>query len=204
MQHHAASQPTPSERYARVIDLSRRVRWEIERDVIRGRRFDFTKKFLPDGLSKVGELAFLSEPERRLVSQVQGRSYANIFGLVERFIAAKVMDLGRAHAFGDQTAFEAMVRMTDEEVKHQELFRRLEAMMAAAMPAGYELTADPNAVARAVLAQGDALKARGALVYTIGLGNEIDADLLGLVATSPVMAARRASSPRSPPPAGRG
>lgn len=37
----------------------------------------------------------------------------------------------------------------------------------------------------AVLAQGDALKARGALVYTIGLGNEIDADLLGLVATSP-------------------
>jgi hypothetical protein len=56
-----------------------------------------------------------------------------------------VLDLGRGHAFGDQGAFEAMVRMTDEEVKHQELFRRLEAMMAADMPAGYELTVDPNA-----------------------------------------------------------
>ena len=38
--------------------------------------------------------------------------------------------------------------MTDEELKHQELFRRLEAMMAADMPAGYVPTADPNAVAR--------------------------------------------------------
>ncbi len=46
---------------------------------------------------------------------------------------------------------EALVRMTDEELKHQELFRRLEAMMAADMPAGYVMTADPNAVAHAVL-----------------------------------------------------
>src|SRR5207342_1107261 len=38
------------------------------------------------------------------------------------------------------------------ELKHQELFRRLEAMMAADMPVGYEMTADPNHVAKAVLA----------------------------------------------------
>jgi hypothetical protein len=48
-------------------------------------------------------------------------------------------------------AFEAMVRMTEEELKHQELFRRLEAMMAADMPPGYQMTADANAVAHAVL-----------------------------------------------------
>ena len=41
--------------------------------------------------------------------------------------------------------------MTDEELKHQELFRRLEEMMAADMPAGYVMTADANAVAQAVL-----------------------------------------------------
>jgi hypothetical protein len=44
-----------------------------------------------------------------------------------------------------------MVRMTDEEIKHQEMFRRLEAMMARDMPAGYVQTADANAVAQAVL-----------------------------------------------------
>ncbi|MCW5636120.1 MAG: hypothetical protein KIT17_22480 [Rubrivivax sp.] len=141
-----------NDRYGRVIELSRRARWEIERDVIRGRRFDLDKPFLPAGLSLVNELDFLSAAEQRLLSQVQGRTYAYIFGLVERFIAAKVLDLGREHAFGDQVAFEALVRMTDEEVKHQELFRRLETMMAADMPAGYELTADGNAVAQAVLA----------------------------------------------------
>ena len=146
-----AAQPTTTNRYAKVIETSRRVRWEIERDLIRGRRFDYTKTFLPAGLSLAEELPFLSAADKRLFSQVQGRTYAYLFGLVERFIAAKVSDLGRAHAFGDQVAFEALVRMTDEELKHQELFRRLEAMMAADMPPGYEMTADANAVAQAVL-----------------------------------------------------
>jgi hypothetical protein len=141
-----------TERYAKVIEVSKRVRWEIERDLIRGRRFDYTKTFLPSGLSLVNELAFLDPADKRLLGQVQGRTYAYIFGLVERFIGAKVMDISRAHAFGDQVALEALVRMTDEELKHQELFRRLEAMMAADMPTGYVMTAEPNAVAQAVLA----------------------------------------------------
>ena len=82
---------------------------------------------------------------------MQGRTYAYIFGLVERFIAAKVMEVAHAKALDDQVALEALVRMTDEELKHQALFRRLEAMMAADMPAGYVMTADANAVAQAVL-----------------------------------------------------
>ena len=41
------------DRYARCIDASKRVRWDIDTDVIRGRRFDLSKKFLPDGLSLV-------------------------------------------------------------------------------------------------------------------------------------------------------
>ena len=46
-----------SDRYAKVIEVSKRVRWEIERDLIRGRGFDYTKSFLPSGLSLVDELA---------------------------------------------------------------------------------------------------------------------------------------------------
>jgi hypothetical protein len=51
-----------TERYAKVIEVSKRVRWEIERDVIRGRGFDYGKTFLPTGLSLVDELGFLSPP----------------------------------------------------------------------------------------------------------------------------------------------
>ncbi|CAA9429904.1 MAG: FIG01160152: hypothetical protein [uncultured Ramlibacter sp.] len=137
--------------YARFIEVSKRVRWEIERDVIRGRSFDYTKAFMPSSLSLVNELPFLTTADKRLFSHVMGRTYAYLFGLVERFIGAKVLDISREHWFGDQQALEALVRMTDEELKHQELFRRLEDQMAADMPAGYVRTAEPNAVAQVVL-----------------------------------------------------
>src|SRR5215510_10622664 len=140
-------------RYARCIEASKRIRWDIDRDVIRSRSLDHAKKFLPDGLSKAGELEFLGAAERRLLSQIQGRTYANIFGLVERYISAKMLELSREHWLGDQTALEALVRFTDEELKHQELFRRLEAMTAPGMPAGYTFLPQPNDVASAVLSK---------------------------------------------------
>jgi hypothetical protein len=150
-----ASQSSSPSRYAKVIEVSKRVRWEIERDVIRGRSFDFDLNFLPAGLSLVDELPFLSAPQKRALSQLQGRTYANVFALVERFIGAKMADISRSHALGDQSAFEALVRFTDEEVKHQALFRRIDEMMAAQMPAGYGLAAEPNAVAAAVLSKSN-------------------------------------------------
>jgi hypothetical protein len=143
--------PIDPRRYAKCIEVSKRVRWDIDRDVIRGRKFDFSKKFLPEGLSKVGMLPFLAEEERRLLSQIQGRTYANMFGLVERFIGAKILEVSREHWLGDQTALEALVRFTDEELKHQELFRRLERMTAEDMPAGYRFLPQPNDVAAVVL-----------------------------------------------------
>jgi len=141
--------------YAKVIANSKRVRWSIEDDVVRGRRFDLSKPFLPSGLSLAGELPFLRGGDRRLFSQIQGRSYAYIFGLAERFISAKMLEISHAHSLGDQVALEALVRMTEEEIKHQELFRRLETLMAADMPAGYLPAVEPNAVAVAVLAKSN-------------------------------------------------
>ncbi len=141
-----------SARYARTIAASKAVRWDIDKDVIRGRRFDGDAKYLPDGLSLLVELP-LSESERRFASQIQGRTYANVFGLVERFITSKLIEVSGEHALGDQTALEALVRFSDEEIKHQALFRRIEAMLAATMPAGYRFDVDPDAVARAVLSR---------------------------------------------------
>jgi hypothetical protein len=144
-------QQTDTKRYAKCVENSKRVRFDIDRDVIRGRKFDFSEKFLPDGLSKVDGLEFLNADEQRFLSQIQGRSYANIFGLVERFIAAKVLEVSRDHWLGDQNALEALVRFSDEEIKHQEMFRRIERMVAEGMPEGYTFHPDPNAVASVVL-----------------------------------------------------
>src|SRR5262249_21842532 len=170
MQLQSAEREVNTDRYAKAVATSKRIRWDIDRDVIRGRSFDFTKKFLPDGLSKIDRLDFLTAGERRLLSQIQGRTYANmfglverfiaakvlaltLFGLVERFIAAKVLDLTGEHRLGNQNALEALVRFSDEEIKHQELFRRIERMCAAGMPAGYTFVPEPNAVAAIVLSR---------------------------------------------------
>jgi hypothetical protein len=140
-----------SERYARCIQSSKKVRWDIDKDVIRGRLFDTATKFLPDGLSLAEEFTTLSANEKRFVSQIQGRTYANVFGLVERFINAKVLELSNDHWLGDQVALEALVRFSDEELKHQALFRLIDAMVNDVLPPGYRFDVDANSVARAVL-----------------------------------------------------
>jgi hypothetical protein len=139
--------------YARCITTSRRVRWDIDKDVIRDRNFDIQQKFLPDGLSKVEDLNFLTTEEKRYLSQIQGRTYANVFGLVERFINAKVLEISQEHWLGDQTALEALIRFSDEELKHQELFRRIERLAGKQMTPGYTFLPDPNDVANVVLSK---------------------------------------------------
>src|SRR6185503_8602716 len=113
MQATIQQEQVDTDRYARAVAASKRVRWSIEEDVIRNRTFDTGQKFLPDGLSKIKELTFLSDSEQRYLSQIEGRTYANMFGLVERFIIAKVLELSGDHWLGDQTALEALVRFSD-------------------------------------------------------------------------------------------
>ena len=148
---HTLIESTADHRYARVIENSRRIRWDVDKDVFRGREFDFSGHFLPDGLSMVDKLAFLTPADARLLSQIQGRTYANVFGLVERFINTKVLELSREYWLGDQVALEALVGFSQEELKHQEMFRRIERMIGAAMPEGYRFVPRPDEVAAAVL-----------------------------------------------------
>jgi hypothetical protein len=148
----AVLKPSPTEKYALCARISRTGAWDIEADVIRSRRFDAEEKYLPDALSLSAGFATLSDWEKRFVSRIQGRTYAHVFGLVERFITAKLLEMGGDHWLGDQNALEALVRFSDEELKHQALFRRIDGLMAQAMPEGYRFDIDSDQVARVVLA----------------------------------------------------
>jgi len=143
----------PKNQYQNCIDASKRVRWDIEADVIRGRQFCLADKFLPDGLTYLDEANFLSEEERRFLSQIQGRTYANVFRLAERFVNAKVLELSSEHCLDDQTALEALIRFSDEELKHQELFKQIDALCARVMPNGYSFDWDANSIASVVLSK---------------------------------------------------
>jgi hypothetical protein len=138
-------------RYGKCLHKSQKVTWDIDADVIRFRQLDTASKFLPDSLSLVTQLPFLNEAQQRLLSQVQGRTYAYLFGLVERCINAKMLELGREHCLGDQTAVAALLQFVQEELKHQEMFRRIEKLAELALPAGYRMTTDPDSAAAAML-----------------------------------------------------
>jgi hypothetical protein len=140
-----------SVRYGKCLHNAQKVSWDIDADVIRFRQLGTESKFLPDSLSLVTQLSFLSPAQQRLLSQVQGRTYAYLFGLIERCINAKVLELGRAHSLGDQVALAALLTFVQEELKHQELFRRLEKLADLALPPGYRMTTDPDSSAAAML-----------------------------------------------------
>ena len=67
MQAAVKQMETMTNRYAAAIEASKRVRWEIDRDVIRGRKFDLARNFLPDSLSKAAQLTFLRPGELRFL-----------------------------------------------------------------------------------------------------------------------------------------
>lgn len=142
-----------SARYSNCISASRRVRWDIDADVLRGRDLDFGRPFLPQDMTLAGELSFVDAAGCRALSQVQARSYAGFLGLAGRFVAAKLLETSRDHCLGDQLAFEAHLRCCDEELKHQALFRQLDRMMEDGMPPGYRRVADPNGYTHRVLAR---------------------------------------------------
>ena len=52
--------PVQTEQYAACVGASKRVRWDIDQDVLRGREFDTAHKFLPDSISGIDQLEFLS------------------------------------------------------------------------------------------------------------------------------------------------
>jgi hypothetical protein len=66
------------------------------------------------------------QAKRVFVSQIQGRTYANIFRPGGTVHQREGLELSHEHWFGDQIALEALVRFSDEELKHQELFRRID------------------------------------------------------------------------------
>ena len=110
--------------FAACLETAHKVNWEIE-DVIGGKEFDLSKRWLPTSLSAASRLEGFTEEERRLLSHVEMAAYAHIFAYVEEFIAPKVSELALEHENDDRIAYDALTNFAVEEVKHMKLFREL-------------------------------------------------------------------------------
>src|SRR5688500_15602935 len=116
-----ATRVTHTYSYPGVLANSKKVAWK-EDDVLDGRSFDLSKRFLPNSLSGVDEIECLTEEEKRQLNQIMGNAYLHLFAFVEEFIVPTVAEEAVRNPYGDEVRQRALVRFSEEELKHQELF----------------------------------------------------------------------------------
>jgi hypothetical protein len=109
--------------YQDALANSKKVAW-TEDDVLSGRSFDLTKRFLPNSLSGVDGITSLNDAEKLKLNQIMGNAYLHIFAFVEEFIVPTVVGEAMDDPYGDEVRQRSLMRFSEEELKHQELFRR--------------------------------------------------------------------------------
>lgn len=110
--------------YAQCVANSERVSWRLDDVMPLGATVDLTRPLLPAALAAQGDLSFLSPRERLVLNHLAGNSYLNLFQFVEEFILCTVVEHAQGELFGDHENIRALVRFADEEIKHQQLFKR--------------------------------------------------------------------------------
>ena len=136
--------------YADCLQKSYRVNWRIG-DVVDGRQFDPSRRWLPARLSGAGRIAGLTAEEKVALTHVEMGAYAHLFGYVEEFIAPKMITLATDFAIDNREAFDALTNFAAEEVKHMNLFREVRGRVDDAVGFPLALLGGAPDVARAVL-----------------------------------------------------
>ncbi len=135
--------------YQECLDISKRVSW-LEDDVLAGKNFDFSKRFLPNRLTGVDEIGCLSDSEKLLLNQIMGNGYCHLFAFVEEFIIPTVTEEAMKDVYGDEIRARSLLRFAEEELKHQELFRRSVELFGQGFSAECDLIPGREAVAEVV------------------------------------------------------
>jgi hypothetical protein len=117
--------PPQDSEYARCVQLSEQVSWGIDDVLNKDQSLDFSVGFLPESLASA-KLVLPDPAEALKLNHIRGHSYVNLFVFVEEYIVAVAMQHAQAELFGSSQALRALLRFADEEVKHQQLFRRFQ------------------------------------------------------------------------------
>jgi len=138
--------------YPEILQNSLKVAW-TERQVLEGRDFDYTRRFLPNRLSGVDGIRCLNEGEKLKLNQIMGNAYCHIFAYVEEYIIPQALEAAQKDIYGDETRLRTLLRFAEDESKHQELFRRSTALFAKGFGVQCGLIPAREEVARVVLSK---------------------------------------------------
>ena len=138
--------------YSNILQNSLKVAW-TERQVLEGRDFDYSRRFLPDRLAGVDGIRCLNDAEKLKLNQIMGNAYCHIFAFVEEYIIPQALEAAERDIYGDETRLRTLIRFAEDESKHQELFRRSTALFEKGFGVRCGLIPAREEVAKAVLAK---------------------------------------------------
>lgn len=138
--------------YPEILKNSLKVSW-TEREVLDGRDFDYSKRFLPNRLSGVDEIRSLDADEKLKLNQIMGNAYCHIFAFVEEYIIPQALEAAQRDIWGDETRLRALLLFAEDESKHQELFRQSTALFAKGFGVDVGLIPAREEVAKVVLSK---------------------------------------------------
>jgi hypothetical protein len=109
--------------YKKCINTSENVAWKIKDLLPDDYIFNFELPYLPNSLTLENSLHFLNDSEKLDLNHIRAVSYLNLFAFVEEYIIALEVKLASESIFQDNDRLRAILRFSEEEVKHQTLFR---------------------------------------------------------------------------------
>jgi hypothetical protein len=114
--------------YASIVAASEQVAWTVDK-IFRDRGFDASKPIVPDSWVHTQALPFLTDQEQRTLNHCRAFSYAHLLGNYEEFIPLHLTGIVQQDWHADRTHLRALFRFGEEEMKHQQLFRRAETVL---------------------------------------------------------------------------
>lgn len=114
--------------YASLVATSEKATWTVD-SVFADRRFDPSKQIIPTSWIGTSSLTFLNVSEQRTLNHIRAFSYVHLFNGYEQFIPIHLMEIAQTNWHGERAQLRALMRFGEEELKHQQLFLRAEAVL---------------------------------------------------------------------------
>jgi hypothetical protein len=116
--------------YASIVAASEQVAWTVDA-IFRDRRFDASKPIVPASWVRTQALEFLTDQDQLTLNHCRAFSYAHLNGNYEEFIPLHLTGIVQQDWHDDRAHLRALWRFGEEEMKHQQLFRRTETVLEA-------------------------------------------------------------------------
>jgi hypothetical protein len=129
--------------YSAAVAASERVAWTVD-EVFGDRRFDASKPIVPSSWVGADTLDFLSPEDHLVLNHGRAFSYPHLFGNYEEFIPISLHEIEERSWHDDRMRLRALARFGEEEMKHQQLFLRAEAVLEASCGIRFGRYFDPE------------------------------------------------------------